>query len=135
LPTPGCRAPERRSALAAEGAKLLPNSGVACPGPLAYGACSNGYREAVVWTDVEMPDGRRRVEGARRNCTVATAWGLSAAVNDDDDGAPASQSHVALAADGLRRLRRLAGHAQRRPTTSTPRAAPTAARAGAAISR
>ena len=48
---------DRRMLLAADGAKLLPGSGVACADSLAVGACENGYREAVVWTDVTLPDG------------------------------------------------------------------------------
>jgi hypothetical protein len=62
VPDPGIAMPAltlaaRRSLLAAEGARLLPGSGVACPDPLAAGACENGYREAVVWADVDLPDG------------------------------------------------------------------------------
>jgi hypothetical protein len=48
---------ERRAQLAADGAKLLPGSGVACAHSLAVGACENGYREAIVWDDVVLPDG------------------------------------------------------------------------------
>jgi len=61
-PDPGIANPaltlaERRMLLAADGAKLLPGSGVSCGGSLLVGACENGYREAVVWTDVTLPDG------------------------------------------------------------------------------
>src|SRR5437867_1715318 len=61
-PDPGIASPaltlaERRMLLAADGAKLLPGSGVPCGGSLVVGACENGYREAVVWTDVTLPDG------------------------------------------------------------------------------
>ena len=61
-PDPGIASPaltlaERRMLLAADGAKLLPGSGVPCGGSLIVGACENGYREAVVWTDVTLPDG------------------------------------------------------------------------------
>jgi hypothetical protein len=52
---PGLTLAESRALLAAEGAKLLPNSGVPCAGPLDVGACEDGYREAVVWTDVDLP--------------------------------------------------------------------------------
>src|SRR6185503_13842910 len=59
-PDPGIANPAlglaaRRSALAADGAKLLPGSGIACADSLAIGACENGYREAVVWADVDVP--------------------------------------------------------------------------------
>jgi hypothetical protein len=58
-PDPGIANPaldlaSRRTMLAAEGAKLLPTSGVPCADSLAVGACANGYREAVVWADVDV---------------------------------------------------------------------------------
>jgi hypothetical protein len=45
----------RRSLLATEGAKLLPGSGIPCSDDLALGACENGYREAIVFADVDVP--------------------------------------------------------------------------------
>jgi hypothetical protein len=59
-PDPGIANPsmtlaDRRAALVADGVKLLPGSGVPCGGPLVVGACENGYREAVVWADVDVP--------------------------------------------------------------------------------
>jgi hypothetical protein len=101
IASPGMTLADRRSALATEGAKLLPSSGVTCPDPLAYGACKNGYREAVVWTDVDVPDGIDVLKAPDPTPPVATAWGSSVQVNADDDGAPTSQAHVRLAADGL----------------------------------
>src|SRR5947208_5126498 len=61
-PDPGIANPaltraERRAMLAADGAKLLPGSGVACGGSLDAGACENGYREAVVFADIDVPTG------------------------------------------------------------------------------
>jgi predicted amidohydrolase len=61
-PDPGIADPaltlaDRRALLAADGRNLLPGSGVACPDSLAVGACENGYREAIVWTDVTLPEG------------------------------------------------------------------------------
>ena len=58
LPDPGIATPaltlaERRTLLAADGAKLLPGSGVPCGGSLVMGACENGYREAIVFADVD----------------------------------------------------------------------------------
>src|SRR4029450_2544195 len=47
----------RRSALPVAGAKLLPGSSVPCADSLAVGACENGYREAIVWADVDVPAG------------------------------------------------------------------------------
>ncbi|MEW6271542.1 MAG: sialidase family protein [Thermodesulfobacteriota bacterium] len=48
---------QRREQLADAGAPLLPGSGVACPASLAVGSCENGYREAVLWADLELPPG------------------------------------------------------------------------------
>src|SRR5438477_570468 len=61
-PDPGIAHPaltlaERRAMLAADGAQLLPGSGAACGGSLEVGACENGYREAVVFADVDLPAG------------------------------------------------------------------------------
>jgi hypothetical protein len=62
MPDPGIANPTlglaaRRGILATAGAKLLPGSGVACADTLTVGACENGYREAVVWADVDVPSG------------------------------------------------------------------------------
>jgi hypothetical protein len=62
LPDPGIADPalgasQRRALLAGSGRNLLPGSGVPCPGPLVPGACENGYREAIVFADVDVPDG------------------------------------------------------------------------------
>jgi predicted amidohydrolase len=90
----------RRSALAAQGAKLLPGSDVVCPGPLAFGACENGYREAVVWTDVDLPSGVDVLRLADPAPPAPTAWGSSVQVNADDDLSPSSQLSPRIAADG-----------------------------------
>jgi len=58
LATPGLGLARRRALLADAGAALLPGSGVPCAGPLAVGACENGYREAIVFADVDVPVGR-----------------------------------------------------------------------------
>ncbi len=62
VPDPGIANPSlslaaRRTTLAAAGAPLLPGSGVPCPGPLEVGSCENGYREAVIFADVDVPAG------------------------------------------------------------------------------
>ncbi len=59
-PDPGIANPSltlaaRRAALVADGQMLRPASGTDCPSPLSVGACENGYRESVVWTDVDVP--------------------------------------------------------------------------------
>jgi hypothetical protein len=46
---------QRRSMLAADGSKL--RIGALCPDSLAVGACRNGYRESVIWSDLRLPDG------------------------------------------------------------------------------
>jgi predicted amidohydrolase len=91
---------DRRAALAADGVALRPGSGIACPDPLTPGACENGYREAVVFADVEMPLGIDVLKTPDATAPVATAYGTSTVVNDDDDAAPASQLHPQIAADG-----------------------------------
>ncbi len=62
VPDPGIADPSmslaaRRAALVTAGVALLPGSGIPCAGPLVPGACENGYREAVVWTDLDIPSG------------------------------------------------------------------------------
>lgn len=46
---------ERRAMLVEAGRLLRPGSGVPCVDDLAVGPCENGYRESVVWADVD-PD-------------------------------------------------------------------------------
>lgn len=60
VPDPGIGNPalslaDRRAALVAAGTPLLPGSGISCPGSLVPGSCENGYREAVVFADVDVP--------------------------------------------------------------------------------
>ncbi|HLY38320.1 MAG TPA: hypothetical protein VKU61_09810 [Candidatus Binatia bacterium] len=57
LANPALTLAARRTALATDGATLLPGSGVACGGSLVVGACENGYREAIVYADLDLPDG------------------------------------------------------------------------------
>ncbi len=62
VPDPGIAMPglglaARRTQLASQGVHLLPGSGVPCADSLAVGACENGYREAIVWADVDVPTG------------------------------------------------------------------------------
>ena len=52
---PGMTLAARRAALVADGVMLRPGSGTPCPTPLAVGACENGYRESVMWADVDVP--------------------------------------------------------------------------------
>lgn len=69
MPDPGILDPmltlaERRAILADAGRFLRPGSGALCGGDLVVGPCENGYREAVVWTDVD-PEAPRAVDPTR----------------------------------------------------------------------
>ena len=55
IANPGMSLAARRAALVADGVLLRPESLLPCPAPLAVGACNNGYRESVVWADVDVP--------------------------------------------------------------------------------
>ena len=60
VPDPGIADPaltlaERRRRLAADGVKLI--AGPPCATSLTPGPCRNGYRETVIWEDVEVRDG------------------------------------------------------------------------------
>lgn len=55
--TPPQSLAERRLELAEAGVNLLPGSGVPCPDSLAVGSCENGYRESVIFADLDLPPG------------------------------------------------------------------------------
>ncbi|MCW5893546.1 MAG: hypothetical protein KIT14_23775 [bacterium] len=94
VPDPGLGDPsltlaQRRAQLAAQGAHLLPGSGIPCPGPRVPGACENGYREAVVWHDVTLPDG----DGTGAvDATRETPPHFSASVRVTSAGGPARRA-------------------------------------------
>jgi len=97
---PGESLAERRHMLAQSGARLLPGSGVPCPDPLAVDACEDGYREAIVWADLDIPpgDGSGSGTGAtpidrRRD---VTSFGANVAVSPAAGG---RQRHPRIAAD------------------------------------
>lgn len=75
---------QRRAALATAGAHLLPTALPACEPPTGFGACTNGYREAVIYADVELPDGREVVMPPDLSPRVPTAFGPSLQVNASD---------------------------------------------------
>jgi len=90
----------RRAALAASGTALLPGSGIPCADALTAGACENGYREAVVWADVDLPAvlGGTVVDPVR-----APAPAFEAAVRvSGPEAVPTTQSAPRLAAKGKR---------------------------------
>ncbi|HWP64994.1 MAG TPA: hypothetical protein VNO26_03660 [Candidatus Limnocylindria bacterium] len=90
----------RRAALVASGTALRPGSGIPCPDPLAWGACENGYREAVVFADVELPD----APGATTPDPVRAAPpAFEAAVRvNPSEAVPTAQSAPKVAAKGNR---------------------------------
>jgi predicted amidohydrolase len=85
---------ERRTQLAAAGAELLPTSGMPCAGPTVYGPCTNGYRESVIYSDVELPDAPEVIVPPDTAARVATAFGTSVQV-DADGGSPQQYARVA----------------------------------------
>ncbi|HZR80778.1 MAG TPA: hypothetical protein VFD92_06755 [Candidatus Binatia bacterium] len=96
----------RRRALADAGARLVPGSGVACPTPLAAGSCENGYRESIVFADLDVPpspyaSGSARGPDAEAHPidrgTAPTRFGASTRVAP---GGPGRQRHPRIAADG-----------------------------------
>jgi len=101
IANPGLTLAERRDQLVDDGVKLLPGSGVACAGPRDAGACENGYREAVVWTDVTLPDGVDVLGAADPTPPAPTLFGTSVQVSDDDDAMPSSQLYPQIATDGV----------------------------------
>jgi hypothetical protein len=100
ISSPGLSLADRRAALAVDGAKLLPGSGVTCATPLSFGPCENGYREAVVWADVEVPDGIDVLTAPDPTPPSPTDYGASIQVNSDDSGSPSSQLYPQMAAEG-----------------------------------
>jgi len=92
----------RRAALAASGTALRPGSAVPvpCADPLAFGACENGYREAVVWADVELPDA---LGGTPPDPVRAAPPAFEAAVRvSGPEASPVAQSAPRVAAKGKR---------------------------------
>jgi hypothetical protein len=100
IASPALTLAQRRAELVDSGVALLPGSGVACPPPPSFGPCENGYREAVEWADLELPDGVDVLVDADPTPPVATAYGFSQQVNEDDALAPASQLYPRIVADG-----------------------------------
>lgn len=93
---------DRRAELVSFGANLLPGSGVPCPDSLAVGSCDNGYREAVIFADLDIPPSPSAgagvpvpVDRTRRT----TSFGANRAVAASTDG---RQRHPRVAAHGRR---------------------------------
>ena len=91
---------ERRAQLAEAGALLLPDAVLACASPTTYGACANGYRESVIYTDVQLPDGPAVVVSTDPGPRDPTAFGGNVQVNTAD-GVPQQYARVAAHAGNV----------------------------------
>lgn len=97
--TPSLTLADRRTQLKATGDQLLPSAPTACPTNLSVGACRNGYRESIVFSDVEMPDGERVLSPPDLAPRVPTAFGANVQVNAPE-GTPVTQRHPRAVAGG-----------------------------------
>lgn len=89
---------ERRDELAMTGMALLPSSAVACPDDLTPGACKNGYRESVVHSDIELPDGSDVLVPPDVGPRIPTAFATNVRVNGPDGPMPSLQKNPRVAA-------------------------------------
>jgi predicted amidohydrolase len=92
LATPGLTLAERRTQLQQVGDQLLPTGTTTCPTSLSVGACVNGYRESVIFHDVEMPDGERVLSAPDTAPRQPTSFGTNVQVNASE-ATPATQRH------------------------------------------
>ena len=100
--SPPLRLDERRLELAEAGVNLLPGSGVPCPDSLAVGSCDDGYREAVIHADLDIPPGPGAGVGVPVTSDPtrrATSFGANRAVSPIASG---RQRHARVAALGRR---------------------------------
>src|SRR6185295_6306033 len=81
IASPSLSLADRRTQLKATGDELLPSAATPCATTLTVGACRGGYREAVVFADVEMPDGAQVTSAPDPGPRVPTAFGTSVRVN------------------------------------------------------
>jgi hypothetical protein len=96
--TPALTLAQRRSQLVTTGTALLPGSAIPCPTDLTPGACENGYRESVVRSDVELPDGAEVLVAPDPGPRVPTAFGTNVRVNPPDGMTPSLQKNARVAA-------------------------------------
>ena len=92
----------RRAELVTFGANLLPGSGVPCDDSLAVGSCENGYREAVVFADLDVPPSPAAGDGVPvpvDRTRRSTSFGANRAVAPSAVG---RQRHPRVAARGRR---------------------------------
>ncbi|MEO6026809.1 MAG: hypothetical protein ABIR79_08095 [Candidatus Binatia bacterium] len=93
---PGLTLAQRRAQLVATGDLLKPKSPTLCPTTLTVGACRGGYRESVVFRDLDTP-GDRVLSTPDPGPRVPTAFGANVQVNAPE-GAPTTQRHPGIAA-------------------------------------
>jgi hypothetical protein len=100
---PGMTLAARRAALVADGILLRPDDmNPDCPTPLSVGACRNGYREAVVWADVDVPTSATT---SAPDLTRELPPGFGAAVRASGPEAVAVEQHAPrIAARGTRHV-------------------------------
>lgn len=96
--TPALTLADRRSQLTTTGVALLPGSGIPCATDLTPGACENGYQEAVVHTDVTLPDGADVLVATDPGPRVPTAFGSAVRVNGADGVTPSLQKNAGIVA-------------------------------------
>lgn len=99
IATPALPLAARRSQLAAVGDQLVPTASTPCATTLTVGACRGGYREGIVFADVEMPDGDQVLSAPDPGPTVPTTFGTSLQVNASE-GTPVTQRHPRAAVAG-----------------------------------
>ncbi len=90
---------ERRAHLTAAGDLLKPSSPVVCATTLTLGACRGGYRESVVYADVDTP-GERVLSAPDAGPRVSTSFGTSVQVNAPEATAVTQRRPRAAAANG-----------------------------------
>jgi len=87
---------ERRAQLTATGDLLKPSSTVACADTLTVGACRGGYREGIVFADLDLP-GDRVLGPVDPGPRVPTGFGTNVQGNAVESS-PATQRHPRAAA-------------------------------------
>ncbi len=99
LETAGLTVSQRRAQLADAGAHLLPGALPKCATPLDVGPCQNGYREAVIHADIDIPVGAVGPASQSRVMSALPPRGESHPVAARSD---ARQYHPRVVANGGR---------------------------------
>lgn len=88
---------QRRDLLVDAGVHLLPGKTPPCTSPTVSGTCENGYRESVIYADVQLPDGPQVVVPPDLNARAPTAFGAAIQVSAGDASA---RQHARVVAHG-----------------------------------